>query len=96
LFLFSSPYNLLESEMSAKKVYSVCGMCTVRCPIQVEVKDGSLVFLQGNPHADGIKGAVCARGSAGPALVNDNERPQFPMIREGKRGEGRWRKVWPL
>jgi len=79
--------------MSAKKVYSVCGMCTVRCPIQVEVKDGSLVFLQGNPHADGIKGAVCARGSAGLALVNDNERPQFPMIREGERGEGRWRKV---
>lgn len=79
--------------MSTKKVYSVCGMCTVRCPIQVEVKDGSLAFLQGNPHADGIKGAVCARGSAGPALVNDNERPQFPMIREGERGEGRWRKV---
>jgi thiosulfate reductase/polysulfide reductase chain A len=79
--------------MNSKKVYSVCGMCTVRCPIQVEVKDGSLSFLQGNPHADGIKGAVCARGAAGPALVNDNERPQFPMIREGERGEGRWRKV---
>jgi thiosulfate reductase/polysulfide reductase chain A len=72
--------------MSTKKVYSVCGMCTVRCPIQVEVKDGSLAFLQGNLHADGIKGAVCARGAAGPALVNDNERPQFPMIREGERG----------
>jgi len=79
--------------MTARKVYSVCGMCSVRCPIQAETEDGSLRFLQGNPHAAGIDGALCARGSAGPALVKDNERPQFPMIREGERGEGRWRRV---
>jgi thiosulfate reductase / polysulfide reductase chain A len=83
----------MEQEMSKKKVYSVCGMCSVRCPIEAEIKDGRLAFLQGNPHAAGIKGALCARGSAGPALIYDNERPQFPMIREGERGEGRWRKT---
>jgi thiosulfate reductase/polysulfide reductase chain A len=40
-----------------------------------------------------MKGAVCPRGAAGTALINDNERPQTPMIREGARGEGKWRKV---
>jgi len=35
--------------MTTKKVYSVCGMCTVRCPIQVDVKDGVCTFIQGNP-----------------------------------------------
>lgn len=79
--------------MTAEKIYSVCGMCSVRCPIQVETEDGSLRFLQGNPHAAGINGSLCARGSAGPALIKDNERPRFPMIREGERGEGRWRGV---
>jgi thiosulfate reductase/polysulfide reductase chain A len=79
--------------MASKKVYSVCGMCTVRCPIQVDVKDGVCTFIQGNPHAAGISGSVCARGSAGIALVKDDERPQFPVIREGERGEGRWRRV---
>jgi thiosulfate reductase/polysulfide reductase chain A len=79
--------------MTTKKVYSVCGMCTVRCPIQVDVKDGVCTFIQGNPHAAGINGSVCARGSAGIALIKDDERPQFPVIREGERGEGRWRRV---
>jgi len=79
--------------MAGKKVYSVCGMCTVRCPIQVEVEHGKVKFLQGNPFASGIEGAVCARGSAGPALIDDDERPQYPLIREGARGEGKWRKV---
>lgn len=79
--------------MTKKRVFSVCGMCSVRCPIQVDVENGKCVFLQGNPHAAGIDGALCARGSAGLALVNDDERPQFPLIREGERGEGKWRKT---
>ncbi len=79
--------------MARKQVFSVCGMCTVRCPIQVDVENGKCVFLQGNPHAAGINGALCARGAAGLALINDDERPQFPLIREGERGEGKWRRV---
>lgn len=79
--------------MAIKKVYSICGMCTVRCPIEAHVENGSCAFVQGNPYASGIEGAICARGAAGLALINDNERPQFPLIRVGKRGEGKWREV---
>ena len=79
--------------MSKKQVYSVCGMCTVRCPIQVEVENGACSFIQGNPHAAGIKGSICARGSAGMALLNEDERPQYPLIRTGERGEGKWRRA---
>ncbi len=79
--------------MTEKKVFSVCGMCTVRCPIMAEVENGEITFLQGNPYASGIEGSICARGAAGAALINDRERPQYPMIRNGKRGEGDWRKV---
>ncbi len=79
--------------MARKEVYSICGMCTVRCPIRVEVENGVCRFLQGNPHASGIKGSICARGSAGLALLNDDERPQLPLIRDGERGEGKWRKA---
>ncbi len=79
--------------MELKSVYSVCGMCTVRCPIMAQVKNGQIAFLQGNPHVPAMKGAVCPRGAAGTALINDKERPQGPLIRKGKRGEGKWRKV---
>lgn len=73
-------------------VYSVCGMCTVRCPIQVDVRDGKAVRIQGNPHS-ALKGALCARGAAGIALERDPEKPQTPLIRAGARGEGKWRAV---
>ncbi len=79
--------------MGKKQIYSVCGMCTVRCPIQVEVTDGRCTSIQGNPHIAGIEGALCARGGAGIALLNDNERPRSPMLRVGERGEGKWRPV---
>ncbi|MCF8130548.1 MAG: molybdopterin-dependent oxidoreductase [Deltaproteobacteria bacterium] len=77
--------------MSRTQVYSVCGMCTVRCPIMSEVENGEVVFLQGNPHASGLEGSICGRGSAGLALLKDRERPQTPLIRTGERGEGEWR-----
>lgn len=79
--------------MPTKTVYSVCGMCSVRCPIMVEVENNKVRFIQGNPHDPGMGGGLCPRGGAGIGLLEDNERPQFPMIREGERGEGRWRRV---
>lgn len=79
--------------MTRTSVFSVCGMCTVRCPIQVAVENGRVTFIKGNPHIPAMKGAVCPRGAAGKALINDDERPQYPMIRTGNRGEGKWKKV---
>ena len=79
--------------MTDEWVYSICGMCTVRCPIKVNVCNGKVVFIQGNPHVPAMKGAVCPRGAAGTGLIYDSERPQTPLIRKGKRGEGKWRKA---
>ena len=74
-----------------KDVYSICFMCTVRCPIKVTVEDGTIKWIEGNPHQ--LNGALCAKGSAGTALLHDNERLRYPMIREGARGEGKWKRV---
>ncbi len=79
--------------MSSQRVYSICGMCSVRCPIQVEVQNGEIQFIQGNTNIPAMKGALCPRGSAGKTLILDSERPQTPLIREGARGEGKWRSV---
>jgi thiosulfate reductase / polysulfide reductase chain A len=74
-------------------IYTVCGMCTVRCPAEAWVENGRIVALQGSPHVPAMAGGLCPRGAAGGALVLDGERPQTPLIREGARGEGRWRAV---
>lgn len=79
-----------------KQVFSVCGMCTSRCPMLVHLKEEGGVarvhWVQGNPHSP-LKGALCARGSASVALLHDEQRPQEPLIRVGDRGEGKWRAV---
>ncbi len=74
-----------------KEVYSICFMCTVRCPIKVTVEDGTVKWIEGNPRQ--LNGALCAKGSAGTALLYDSERLRYPMIREGARGEGKWKRV---
>jgi len=75
-----------------RQVYSLCCMCTGRCPILVEVEDGIVKHIWGNPHVFGAK-SLCPRGAAGVAFEYDNERPQYPMIRDEERGSGKWRRV---
>jgi thiosulfate reductase / polysulfide reductase chain A len=77
-----------------RAVYSMCGMCSVRCPIEVTVDDGKVAWIQGNRHDAAIGASLCAKGSAGLALeYADDERPQTPLIRVGERGAGRWRRA---
>ena len=67
-----------------KNVYSMCFMCSIRCPIKVTVKDGQVTFIEGNPKVAGIDGSLCPRGSAGISLLYDSQRLQSPMIRTGR------------
>jgi thiosulfate reductase / polysulfide reductase chain A len=76
-----------------RTVYSMCGMCAVRCPIEVTVEGERVAWLQGNPHDKTIGASLCAKGSAGLALEYDDERPQTPLIRKGPRGGGQWRRA---
>jgi len=76
-----------------RTVYSMCGMCAVRCPMEVTVEDGRVVWLQGNPHDEAIGTSLCAKGAAGLYLELDDERPQSPLIRTGPRGGGQWRRA---
>lgn len=78
------------AETTKKAVYSICTMCTVRCPIEVEVENNQVKHIWGNPHILGGR-YLCPRGAAGKAFQNDSERVQHPMIREGRRGEGKWK-----
>jgi thiosulfate reductase/polysulfide reductase chain A len=68
-------------------------MCSVRCPIKVLVKDGQVQWIEGNPHVAGMEGSLCPRGAAGINMLYDHQRVQAPLIRDGERGSGKWRKV---
>ena len=87
------PKFIEKVHIMPNEIYSICFMCTVRCPIRVMVENDDVIWIQGNPHVPGIEGALCAKGSAGLALLHDTERPQYPMIRTGPRGAGQWRRA---
>ncbi|ADK86195.1 molybdopterin oxidoreductase [Desulfarculus baarsii DSM 2075] len=77
-----------------RTVYSMCGMCAVRCPIQVEVEDGRVRWLQGNENDKAMGASLCAKGAAGLSLLyDDDQRPLQPLIRVGERGQGQWRQA---
>ena len=56
-------------------VYSMCGMCAVRCPMEVTVEDGKVTWLQGNPHDKAIGTSLCAKGEACKCLKSWCARP---------------------
>lgn len=79
--------------MPIDTVASVCGMCPVQCPIEVEVENSVCRFIHGNRWIPGIRGALCTKGAAGISFRNDTDRPAFPMLRSGVRGQGGWKRI---
>ncbi|MFU8818623.1 MAG: molybdopterin-dependent oxidoreductase [Desulfurivibrio sp.] len=76
-----------------KTVYSVCGMCAVRCPVAVTVENGTPVWIEGNSNDAAMGKSLCGKGGAAIAQRHDTQRPVAPLIREGERGAGQWRQV---
>lgn len=76
-----------------RKIFSLCFMCSVRCPIKVVIEGNEVKWIEGNPFVPGVEGSLCPRGMSGIALLNDTERLQSPLIRSGPRGSGEWRKA---
>ncbi len=72
---------------------SMCEMCVWRCGLLAEVKDGRIVKLDGNPEHPHSKGRLCTRGQSGLMNTYDPDRVLTPLIRTGKRGEGKYRKA---
>ena len=74
-------------------IASMCEMCVWRCGLLAKVKDGRVVKLEGNPDHPHSRGKLCPRGQAGLMNTYDPDRVLTPLIRVGKRGEGKFRKA---
>jgi len=78
---------------SVTLVPSTCEMCSVACPILVEVVDGRAKRIIPNPDNPVGRTGICARGQAGVGLLYDSQRLQRPLKRVGPRGEGKFVQV---
>lgn len=74
-------------------IVTTCNMCTLGCSVVATREGDRLVRLRGNPNSPVNRGRLCAKGHAGLYKVVHPERLGEPLVRAGKRGEGRFRRA---
>jgi thiosulfate reductase/polysulfide reductase chain A len=74
-------------------ISTLCEMCVWRCGVRAKVDEGRVVKLEGNPEHPHSHGRLCARGQSGLMNTYDPDRVLTPLIRVGKRGEGKFRQA---
>jgi anaerobic selenocysteine-containing dehydrogenase len=84
--LFGSP---LPPEKVDREVDSCCQFCQVRCTTKVQIKDGRVVNVYGNPDNYWTGGAMCPKGKSMVELTYSPHRILYPMVRGGNK----WRRI---
>lgn len=74
-------------------ISTMCEMCVWRCGVRAKVVENRVVKLEGNPDHPHSHGRLCARGQSGLMNTYDQDRVLAPLIRVGKRGEGKFRRA---
>lgn len=72
-------------------VKGVCGMCHNKCDIVADIEDGKLTRVAADP--DSPRGRVCSRGRLAPKIVHSEQRLLYPLIRDGEKGGGKFRRA---
>ena len=75
-------------------VKAFCRICHGRCSLNVTVENGKIVKVEADPDPPlpGL-GHVCPKGLAIPEILYHPKRLLHPLVRDGERGSGKWKKV---
>ncbi|NOX15864.1 MAG: molybdopterin-dependent oxidoreductase [Epsilonproteobacteria bacterium] len=77
----------------ADEIPYLCGMCVNKCAGFARVEDGIVTKLDPNPYFPKSRNMLCPRGNAGIQTLYDPDRLKYPLIRIGKRGDGKYKRV---
>jgi thiosulfate reductase/polysulfide reductase chain A len=83
--------NSADSEVRVIPTY--CDVCFMTCGINVIVKKGKAIKIQGNPLHPLSRGKLCPRGTAGLGQLYDSDRIKTPLIRRTVLGVQSFEKV---
>ena len=73
---------------------AVCRMCHGGCGTIVEMLDGVITKVTGDPDNPINQGALCSKaGVASIENIYHPDRLDYPLMRVGKRGEGKWKRI---
>jgi len=85
--------TLAKNIKDVEKVPSVCLNCSTICGMNVLVKDGKILGVEGLPNDPNSEGTLCAKAHGGVNAVDYPERMVYPLKRVGKRGDGLWERI---
>ena len=91
--LFADDETHTSSQGRDAKVATLCEMCVNKCAAIAKIKNGIVKKLDPNPLFPKSRNMLCARGAAGIHALYDPDRLKSPMVRVGKRGDGKFKKV---
>ncbi|WP_254525582.1 molybdopterin-dependent oxidoreductase [Natrinema caseinilyticum] len=78
-------------------VPTACFNCEAGCGLltYIDKDTGDIQKIEGNPEHPGSRGRNCAKGPATVNQINDTQRIEYPLKRDGPRGSGQWtRTTW--
>lgn len=76
-----------------KKIKTICQMCYFKCGLDVYVSNGEIKRVVGDDNHPVNKGTICPKGIASQQVVEDFRRLKSPLLRDGPRGSGKWKKI---
>ncbi len=65
--------------MGKKLIKSLCGFCHTNCGIRVQVEDGKITRIEGDPDNPVNMGYLCAKAQAIKPLIESEQRLKFPL-----------------
>ncbi|HHX50990.1 MAG TPA: molybdopterin-dependent oxidoreductase, partial [Clostridia bacterium] len=82
-----------ETGIEIKK--SICTICDpmTQCGLNVYVKDGEIVKVEGSKEHPANEGTLCAKGAATRQYVYSQDRLRTPLKRVGPRGSGKFEPI---
>lgn len=82
-----------EALPAESRVASYCELCFWNCGLVAHVRKNRVLHLEGHAGYPTARGKLCGRGMAGAAFLRDADRLRYPMVRVGRRGEGKFERV---
>lgn len=82
-----------RAQVKRAEVPTTCELCPNKCSVIAVIENGTIRKLNPNPENPKSRGMLCARGNAGLLQVYDPMRLKKPLIRQGVRGEGKWKEA---
>ncbi len=85
--------DIQSSSISKTNIPYLCNMCRNKCAGFAQINDGKITKLNPNPYFPKSRNMLCPKGNAGIDALYDKDRLKYPLIRIGKRGDGKYKRA---